>query len=113
MARPDVEQPALGAFARRGTDLRFVHLRDAGEYTLAFDQAAVFFSPEDGTELALDPAGAREAFAEVVKEYIEEVYRGVTRWGGVYQPANTSRPLEETLRKVIGGRPATLEAAWA
>ena len=112
MEEPDSWLPSLSAFGRRGTDLRFVHLRDEGEFTLDFSEAAVFYSPETGAELSLDPVAAREAFEEVAREYVQQVYGGVVRWGGAYVPAITSRSLETTLRKVIAGRAVSPEQAW-
>jgi uncharacterized protein (DUF58 family) len=101
MEEPSEWLPALSAFAKRGTDLRFFHVHDPGEWSLAFDQPAVFFSPEDGAELAVDPGGAQAAFAEVVAEYVAEVERGVVRFGGRYLPVATDRPLDEVIRAAV------------
>ena len=46
---------------------------------------------------------AREAFGEVVAEYVDEVKGGVVRFGGRYLPASTGQPLETLLRRVIRG----------
>lgn len=103
MEEPSQWLPALGAFARRGADLRFFHLRDRQEWQLDFSRPALFFSPEGGGDLPVDPAGAREAFAEVVKEYEEEVRGGVIRWGGLYLPVQTDGPLDRVLRQALVG----------
>lgn len=102
MEEPDSWMPALAAFGRRGADLRFLHLFDPDEYALQGEQAMLYYSPEGGADLAVDPAGARDAFAEVVAEYVAEVEGGVVRAGGRYVPASTGEPLERLLRRVIG-----------
>jgi uncharacterized protein (DUF58 family) len=93
--------PALGAFARRGADLRLFHVYDRREWTMAFSQPALFYSPEGGPDLAVDPSGAASAFAEVVEEYVREVKGGVVRFGGRYVPVATDLPLEQVLRAAI------------
>jgi len=112
MEEPSAWLPALGAFARRGTDLRFVHLYDRAEWTLDYRTPALFFSPEGGDALAVDPSGAREAFEEVVDEYVAEVRSGVVRWGGQYLLVPTDQPMEQVLRQVIVGYTDTSGATW-
>jgi uncharacterized protein (DUF58 family) len=82
MEEPSRWLPALGAFARRGADVRLFHLHDPGEFSMDFRSPALFYSPEGGDELAVDPGGAQEAFADVVREYLAEVRGGVVCWGG-------------------------------
>jgi uncharacterized protein (DUF58 family) len=108
MEEPSGWLPALGAFARRGADLRVFHLYDPGEWTLAFERPALFYSPEGGGELPVDPQGAREAFAEVAAEFEREVRGGVVRWGGRYIPVSTKRSMDVVLRQAISG-----DVAWA
>lgn len=100
--------PSLSAFARRGADLRFFHLHDPAEWALRFDQPALFYSPEGGDDLAVDPAGAQDAFAEVVDEYVQEVRSAVVGFGGRYLPAPTDAPLDDLLRRAILDAPAAL-----
>lgn len=106
MEEPARWLPSLAAFARRGADLRFFHLFDPGEMDLEFTRPAVFYSPEGGAKIPLDPPSAREAFAEVVQEYRDEVSTGVIRWGGRYIPLSSSDPLERILRVAIVGQEA-------
>lgn len=101
MEEPSSWMPALTAFSRRGADVRFVHLFDQGEHELAFKHPLLFYSPEGGDALAVDPVGAREAFAEVVAEYIEEVEGGIVRAGGRYLRAASSDPLESVVRRLV------------
>lgn len=109
MEEPSTWLPSLGAFARRGSDLRLFHLYDRGEWGLRFPGALQLYSPEGGGELAVDPDGAREAFAEVVKDYVAEVRRGIVGWGGLHHLCPTDRPLEDVLRMVSTGRDVALE----
>lgn len=101
MEEPSEWLPALAAFARRGADLRFFHVHDPREWRLDFDRPALFFSPEGGAELAVDPSGAQQAFDEVVQEYVDEVRGGVVRFGGRYLPVPTDRPLDEVVRAAV------------
>jgi len=101
MEEPDQWLPALSAFSRRGADLRFFHLFDRDEWALKFSRPALFYSPEGGDALAVDPAGAQAAFTEVVDEYVDEVRGGVVRFGGRYLATSTAMPLEELLRRAI------------
>ena len=105
MEEPEHWLPSLGAFARRGADLTFFHLYDRREWKLDFQQPAVFFSPEGGDELPVDPGGAQAAFSEVVREYVAEVRSGVTRFGGRYLGVPTDRPLEQVIRRAVLGEP--------
>ena len=101
MEEPSTWLPALAAFARRGADLRFFHVHDPREWALDFDQPALFFSPEGGEALAVDPGGAQAAFDEVVREYVAEVKGGVVRFGGRYLPVPTHQPLDAVVRAAV------------
>ena len=113
MEEPSAWLPALAALARRRTDLRFFHLYDSGEWQLDFPRPVLFQSPETGAEIALDPAGARGTFQDVVREYVEEVRTGVVRWGGRYLPTPTDRAMDDLLRHAILDAPVTVESRWA
>ena len=108
MEEPEQWLPSLGAFVRRGTDLRFVHMYDPDEMRMAFPRSALFFSPEGGEALAVDPVGAQEAFSEVVRAYLDEVRGGVIRFGGQYIQAATDKPMEELFHAIISGATASL-----
>ncbi|TNE89219.1 MAG: DUF58 domain-containing protein [Deltaproteobacteria bacterium] len=111
MEEPSEWLPAMSAFARRKTDVRLFHLFDRGEWTLDFKDAALFYSPEGGEDLAVDPGGAREAFAEVVDDYVSEVRSGIVRFGGRYVPVGTDVPLEDAIRRAI--LDGVAEGTWA
>lgn len=105
MEEPAAWLPSLRAFGRRGADLRFVHVYDPAELRLEqHEGAALFYSPEGGPALAVDPAGIRQAFGEVVAAFFHEVHQGVTRAGGQYVPCPVDRPLETVARRLLHGR---------
>ncbi len=109
MEEPSEWVPSLRAFARRGADLRFVHVWDRTELTLHNAPAGLYFSPEGGEVLPLDPSGARQEFAEVVAEWMQEVRAGVVQAGGRYLSAPTDAPLEATVMRVARGGVAGVE----
>ena len=109
MEEPGEWLPALGAFARRGADLRLFHLYDRREWTMGFNAPALFYSPEGGEPIAVDPQGAASAFTEVVREYVEEVRNGVVRFGGRYLPVATDLPMEQAIRSALLDRPLGVE----
>ena len=103
MEEPSNWMPALAALTKRKTDTRFFHLFDSAEYELAFRRPALFFSPEGGDAIAVDPGAAKRAFAEVVEEYVSEVKEGVVSWGGRYVGVPTDRPMDQVLRSALLG----------
>lgn len=113
MEEPARWLPAMGAFARRGVDLRLFHLYDSQEWRLDFSRPALFFSPEGGEELAVDPHGASEAFGEVVREYVDEVRSGVVRWGGRHILVPTDQPMDLVIRNAILDTGSGGEGPWA
>lgn len=84
MEEPSGWLPSMQAFARRKADIRFVHLYEPTEWGLDFDRAVRLYSPEDGVELALDPAAARDVIRDVAREYVAEVRLGIAAYGGLY-----------------------------
>ncbi len=95
---------ALSGFGRRNTDLVGFHVLDRKEMNLDFSEPRVLFSPEGGAEITLDPVGAREEFQEVARAWRQEVKGAFVRQGGRSYEAYSDRPIEEVLRRMIGGR---------
>ena len=95
----------LSALGRRRTDVAALHILDRRELDLDYEDPGIFYSPEDGLELPLDPIGAREEFLEVRDAWMGEVRGGLTRHGARYYPAWTDQPLDRVLRRVIGALP--------
>lgn len=103
-----MEEPAqwgqsLLALGRRRADVRAVHLYDKKEWGLDYPDPLRFFSPEGGDALPLDPSGAREAFAEVVSEYLLEVRSAMARTRAQHTLVASDEPLDRALAAVVGG----------
>jgi len=103
MEEPSQWVPALGAFARRGTDLRLFHLFDPQEWSLDYSHPALFFSPEGGAPLPVDPKGAQDTFRLVAAEYAEEVRAGVTAWGGLVLSVGSHQPMDQVIARALAG----------
>jgi uncharacterized protein (DUF58 family) len=118
MEEPESWLPALTALGRRGgavggTDLRFVHVWDPQELTLAMPDAVKVYSPEGGDDVVIDPAAERAAFVEVADAFLAEVRAGVTRAGGQYVAAPTSEALDRVVRRLVSGRTVGRTASGA
>lgn len=103
MEEPAQWAPAMLALGRRRADVRAVQLYDRREWALDYGDPLRFFSPEGGEALPLDPAGAREAFADVVGEYLLEVRAALARTRAQHQLLATDEPLDRALAAVLGG----------
>jgi len=101
MEEPSEWLPALKAFVRRGTDLRFMHLHSGAELELPGDVPQLFYSPEGGEALAVDPSGIRGAFDEVLRSYRDEVRTGVLRLGGQYLWVNLDDDVTPAFRRLV------------
>lgn len=112
MEEPSSWLPSLAAFSRRGADLRFLHLFDPGEWSMRFNAPTLFFSPEGGDAIPVDPVGAQAAFGEVVDEYVTEVRGGVVKWGGQYLQVSSGAPMVDAVRRVVLGAASDSVTAW-
>jgi uncharacterized protein (DUF58 family) len=104
MEEPAQWLPSLRGFAGRKTDLAALHLADRKELTLDFESPAVFLSPEDGSELPVDPVGAAAEFKTVVADYFSLVRSGIRNQGGRHIVAWTDESMDGPLRRLIGGQ---------
>lgn len=95
--------PALRSVVRRGGDVRVLHVWDRAELSLEGLPAGRFYSPEDGSLLAVDAPGVREAFRAEVRRWMHEVRAGVLGAGAVYVPAPTDQPPLRALRLAMDG----------
>ena len=103
MEEPSSWGPALSALGQRRADIRAVHLYDPTEWALEYKDPRLFWSPEGGAPLPVDPRGAGPVFREVVDEYLAEVrgYLGAHRASHVLVP--TDQPLERSLARLVQG----------
>lgn len=104
MEEPAEWGPQVAALVRRGIDLRVVHLHDPNEWTLRFVEPSQLYSPEGGDDLPLDPASAREAMADVIEQYVQEVRSHLGRQRARHYLVAHDAPLDGVLRQVLGGR---------
>lgn len=103
MEEPERWAPALQGLARRRSDLVAFHLLDRRELTMDYAEPLVFFSPEGGDALPLDPAGIREEFVQVVEGWQRECRAALQGAGGRYLSVWTEGEMDKVLRKAIRG----------
>lgn len=94
---------ALHALNQRRTDLRVFHLQDPDELNLRATRTSLFYSPEGGPSLPIDPVATREAFKVLVHSWKTEVRSAIIKHGALYLPTPTERALHEPLRDFIRG----------
>ncbi len=104
MEEPAHWLPSMRAFGGRKTDLVALQLADRKELSLDFQTPAVFWSPEDDSQLAVDPIGAAPEFKAVVSDFLNEVRGGIREHGGRHILAWTDESLDGPLRRLIGGQ---------
>jgi len=103
MEEPEGWVSSLGALAKRRTDLVAFHVLDRQEMSLDFEQPTIFYSPEGGGDLVVDPVTAAPDFAGVVSEFLTEVRGAVVTNRGRYYASWTDRSLESVMRPMIHG----------
>ena len=101
-----MEEPATWADAVAGLgaglrDLRVVQVHDPREWALDYPAAARFRSPEGGAPLVVDPAGARDAMAGVVAEYLAEVRAAMVRAGARHVLAPSDGSLSAAVARLL------------
>lgn len=101
MEEPERWAPAMSALGQRRADIRAVQLFDRRELELDYDEPIRFTSPEGGESLPVDPVGAREAFHEVVEEYLAEVRAAFARMRGHHLLVGTHEPLDRVIARVL------------
>lgn len=109
MEEPAAWLPSLGAFVRRGADLRLLHVFDREELKLPGEEPAVYYSPEGGEELVVDPVAERAALVEEAATWMAEVRAGVVRQGGQYVALPSDLTLERVVQRIVEGRSSPVE----
>ena len=103
MEEPASWGPALSAMLRRQADLRIAHVYDRKEWEMDFRASARFFSPEGGYPIPIDPDTVREAFSEIVQEYLAEVRQWIGRSHALHVLAASDEPLEVPIGRLLSG----------
>lgn len=106
MEEPEGWMPSLAALSRRRTDLAVFHVMDRRELTLDYERPALYFSPEGGEALPIDPAGAAPELRAVLNAWLVELRGGLAEHRGRYYPSWTDLPLHAALAPMITGRRA-------
>ena len=103
MEEPKQWGPQLAALVRRQADLRVAHVYDPQEWEMNYKGSALFFSPEGGDALPIDPGAVREAFTGVVAEYLQEVRQWLGRNRALHIMVPTDAPLEQPIGRLLQG----------
>ncbi len=103
MEEPAQWGPALAALTRRQIDLRVAHIYDRREWTMDYRTSARFFSPEGGEALPVDPGAVRDAFADVVEEYLTEVRGWLASRSAQHVLVPSDAPLEQPIGRLLRG----------
>ncbi len=101
--RPGLFQ-GLRMLRQRRQDVLVFHVLDPQEIDFDFRGTTRFEGMEDSSHLLCDPQNLRQAYREVVEEYLTEVRRGCTRIGCDYLLVRTDEPLDAVLNRYLSFR---------
>ncbi len=90
----------------RKNDVMVFHVMDDDEIDFPFMGMTKFVGMEELPDVFCDPRALRDAYIEVLQEYLMEVRRGCTRLGIDYNLVRTSEPLDAILSKFLHHRMA-------
>src|SRR5262245_7867141 len=96
----------LEMLCQRRHDILLFHVLDEDEVAFPFGGMTRFEGMEELPHLTCDPRALRDAYLEILDEYLVEVRRGCTRLGIDYQLVRTNDYLDAVLSKFIHYRMA-------
>lgn len=94
----------LRMLRQRGHDVLVVHVMDDDEIDFTFNGPMRFDGMELPEHLSCNPRSLREAYLEIVGEYLEEVRRGCAKNTVDYALVRTSEPLDAALAAFLSNR---------
>ncbi len=106
MESPETWTPALDALVRRRADVRAAQVYDRDEIGLAFAQPLRLYSPEGGSDEALDPVAMRAGVREEATRFFGEVRGALRNRRGVHVLAEAHADLTDLVAAVLAGREA-------
>jgi uncharacterized protein (DUF58 family) len=95
---------ALHFLRHRGHEVLVFHLMDPGERDLPQAGDAVFFDPEDESEVRTDSAGLRAEYVKAVKDAVQTWRMECRRMGADYHLFTTDTPLGPVLGEYLEKR---------
>ncbi|MDA7980386.1 MAG: DUF58 domain-containing protein [Pirellulales bacterium] len=94
----------LRMLRQRGHDVLIVHIMDDDELDFTFNGPMRFDGMELPEHLSCNPRSLRDAYLEVVGDYLEEVRRGCAKNTVDYALVRTSEPLDAALAAFLSNR---------
>src|SRR6185369_8464519 len=92
-------------------DILVFHVLDEDEIVFPFSGTTKFEGMEDLDQLVCDPRALRDAYIEVLEEYLTEVRRGCARRGIDYHLVHTKEYLDAVLSKFLHHREAMFKSS--
>lgn len=104
LVEPGQTLRALHFLRHRGHEVLVFHLMDPGERDLPQSGDAVFFDPEDETEIRTDSVGLRPEYRKAVEEAVRAWRQECRRMGADYHLFTTDTPLGTLLGEYLEKR---------
>jgi len=106
LAPVDMLGARLNYLRARGNDVVVFQVLAPEELDFSFDRVAPFVDLESGQEVMLDPGLARGRYREALQRHLDEILEICCARGIGYHLLCTDKPVEEALRRFLGGRDA-------
>ena len=100
--RPDALEP-VSRIQARGHQTVVLHVLDAAEIELPFEQPFQFEGLEGEASIEVDPKGVARRYREAIEAFIESCRRQVVAAGARYLLSRTDTPPEHTLLQLLRG----------
>ncbi|MEM0897017.1 MAG: DUF58 domain-containing protein [Verrucomicrobiota bacterium] len=104
LAETETIRDALERFRIRGHEVIVFHILDDDEIDFPFDENTRFVGLESTDVVQTDPRSLRNAYLEVIEDYLKEVRKVAASLGVDYTLARTSEPLDAVLSRYLAWR---------